>query len=225
MFRLTLLCFISGVLFLTSHLANSKTRRCDASYAWQTTGGSIGPVPFGSFKAKGNCSFFENANKCRKRAKASVLRCSRTNWETRWEYHPLNSDGSSDGAYNQGKPEACTNASRVENYDLTRRCVTERKTGQHPNPNVVCDTDAHTNNIKKSVKVSNDGDIKSRLEAEVCCFYQDGAYNFSNNQKVHVRLLIKAWSNNDNNKHCKVNETLSPDYKINCTNIRERLCS
>jgi len=197
MFKQTLLFFLAFSLITSINIASAKTRHCNANYIWETTGGNVGPVSFEGFSARGHCDV--NANECRKKARASILRCARANWELRWEYHPINSDGSSDSSYNREIPDACLNSSHVEGYNLTQEI--------------------------EGTTVSENGDIKSRLEAEVCCIYRDGTREYSNNDAVHVRLLIQAWTGNFDNKHCKAREVLSSNYKINCDRVRAKFCS
>ena len=214
------ICLLS---MLSSASLYATTRSCNAEYQWQTTGGSIGPIPFASFTASGSCGNKAVANRCRKRARAAAVQCMKTQWDRRWTHHPITSTGAPDPGYDREPPEACSSGAKVKGYSLAKTCPTERKTGQHPDPNVVCDYDAHTNNIAESVTISAKGDIKSRLEAEVCCIYKNGAHQYSNNSKVHVRLIALT-RNNDNNPNCRHKSVLSSDYKINCSKVREQLC-
>jgi len=223
MLRQAMMLLFTVGFFVSTSLSADVVRRCDADFLWQTTGGSIGPIPFGEFTARGNCGSKTVANRCRKRARAAAVQCMRTQWEKRWKHHPRKPNGEINTAYDAGPPEACLNAAKVEGYDLSIDCPTMRITGQHPNRDVICDLDAHPNNIAESVKLASSGDIKSRLEAEVCCLYKLGAHQFSNNEEVHIRLIARTKSSSGN-KNCKNNEVLSSNYKINCTEVREQYC-
>lgn len=199
-------------------------RSCNAEYQWQSTGGSIGPVPFASFTATGSCGNTSVANRCRKRARAAAVQCMKTQWDRRWPHHPITSTGAPDPNYDRQPPEACSSGAKISGYSLAIRCPTKRKTGQHPNPAVICDFDAHSSNIAESVLLAARGDIKSRLEAEVCLIYKNGAHQFSNNSKVHVKLIART-RNGSNNRHCRHTSVLSTDYKIDCNRVRERVSS
>ena len=73
--------------------------------------------------------------------------------------------------------------------------------------------------------IARKGDIKTRLEAEVCCAYKGGNHNFAtngnSNQKVHVRLSYRSWGDN----RCNRTETLSSDDKIDCQSFRQTYCA
>lgn len=223
MIKQTMALFFTAGMLMSTTLPADVVRRCDAQYMWQTTGGSIGPIPFGGFSAKGNCGSGAVADRCRKRARAAAVQCMKTQWEKRWRHHPRKPNGKPNGAFDAGPPEACLGAAKVENYSLSASCVTERKTGQHPNRDVICDRDAHSNNIKKRIRLATAGDIKSRLEAEVCCLYKQGAYQYPDNKNVHVRLIARTKSSSGN-PMCSSSDVLSSDYKINCSKVRRRYC-
>lgn len=209
---------LAALAFFVAAPASAATRHCDATYLWETTGGSLGPVPFGEFRARGGCG--NNVpNRCRIRARQAAESCIKTQWERRWEHHPIHSDGTQDVGFDRNSPEACTQGNNVLDYDLTTVCATERKDGL--NANRVCHSEAHPSNIAERKTVATKGDIKSALETEVCCKFRDGLHEFKNERDVHVRLLARI----SGNKNCPKNLALSSDYKINCKRVRETICN
>ena len=200
--------------------AAGATRQCEALYVWETTGGSLGSS-FGEFEAVGSCGSAV-PNRCPKRARAAAVDCMSTQWDRRWQHHFLGGNFQPNPAQDKGPPEACVGAS-IKGYSLEKMCVVKRKTGQHPNSQVVCDQDAHSNNVEKSVLISTAGDLKARLEAEVCCLWRDGTHDFEDNKNIHVRLMAATASSN-NGKHCESKRILAPDYKIDCDRVRQTQC-
>lgn len=173
-----------------------RVQQYEGAYLWQTTGGSIGPIAFGDFTARESCGA-ATASSCRERARESAARCMRTQWENRWIHHPRKPNGKPNRFYKNSPPRACLNASQVSGYDLSK--------------------------TKFGTKLASAGDIKSRLEAEVCCLYGNGAYQYKNNERVHVRLIAHTKSSGGNS-NSQTKEVLSPDYKVNCAQFREQHC-
>jgi hypothetical protein len=219
-----ILPIIAPFLLLVAGPASAETRRCNASLGWETTGGSLrGAID--SFKGVGECGSPAVANRCRTRAREAVERCVQTQWERRWEHHPINSDGTPSPGFDRSPPEACLLAANIEGYSLKKDCWTERKDGANAR-NICHNAQAHSSNIREEdiITVSTGGDIKSALETEVCCFFENGTHEFSNNEEVHVRLIAQASSGNDPQKKCNMRRVLSDDYKINCTRVRQSVC-
>ena len=211
--RITLI--LSAVLILFSLTvfmiapASAAVRRCDARYEWQTTGGSIGPIRFGEFTAKGECGSTA-PNKCRDRARKAAKSCIKQQWDNRWNYYQQNPDII---------PQRCSEANNIENYDLTTVCV-KRQGG---NPQGICFNVIDSSVAAPPLILARRGDIKSALETRVCCKFEQGRYEFPNNQDVHVRLSARTLSSSGNNR-CSHNEVLSSDYKIDCTRVRRNVC-
>lgn len=215
----TIVLLSSLGMLLSASLLAGEVRRCDAKYEWQTTGGAIGPIPFGEFTAKGNCGSKSVANRCRKRAKAAAFQCINTQWEKRWRHHPRKPDGTANSAYDPQPPEACLEAADIEDYDLTTRC---KKRRDNHDSNAICHGHTGAAPVDRPI-VAAQGDIKSALETRVCCLYREGKYQFQNEEAVHVRLSART-SSGSGNKHCRSNEVLSSDYAINCKKVREQYC-
>ncbi|MDJ0592296.1 MAG: hypothetical protein QNJ72_20270 [Pleurocapsa sp. MO_226.B13] len=207
-----LLILFSLTVFMTAS-ASAAVRRCDATYEWQTTGGTIGPKSFGKFTAKGECGSTA-PNNCRDRAREAAQRCIGTQWERRWQHYEFNPDG-----FDSNAPEACLEAANIEDYDLTTKCD---KRKDNFDPKAICHKNVNKSNAIP-VTVARKGDIKAALEARVCCIFEEGKYQFPNNEDVHVRLSAHTWSNSGN-KRCRSNQDLSSDYKIDCTRVRKSVC-
>lgn len=207
--------------------ASAETRRCDASLGWETTGGSLkgGIIEFTGVGECGNASV---ANRCRERAREAIESCVRTQYQRRWEHHPINSTGAANPNYDRSPPEACTRGANIENYSLKKDCWTEHKDGV--NSVRVCHNLSGTETRpswveeKDVVTVSTAGDIKRALETSVCCFRDHGLQQFPDVKDVHVRLIAQASSGNDPQNVCNMRLELEDDYKINCKDIRERVC-
>jgi hypothetical protein len=93
------------------------TRSCDASYFWQTTGGTYSGT-FAKFTGKGGCGSIV-PNRCRERARDAAMACMPTHWAIRWE---------------RRRPEHCLNAQGVHGYNvgLPRCTSTATNTCQSP---------------------------------------------------------------------------------------------
>ena len=195
------------LMALGSGTAEAATRHCKGVYAWETTGGSL-KGSFAQFEGRGTCG---NAvpNRCRERARNAIAKCARVHWEKRWD---------------REVPEACiytgTN-STVKGYGLTLRC--ERlASGQKSACYVQGISQPSGSNVQTVMEViAKKGDIKTRLEAEVCCAYKGGNHRFQNNRNVHVRLSYRSSGDN----RCNRTETLSSDYEINCKSFRQKYCA
>lgn len=223
--RLTLAFAALALVVATS--ASAEARRCNASLGWETTGGSLKGSIIG-FTGVGECGNSSVANRCRVRAREAIERCVRTQYERRWEHHPINSAGSPSPNFDRNPPEACVRAANIEGYSLKKDCWTSRKdgtnsvlvchndTGQEPVPTFIDPDDV--------VNVSTAGDVKRALETSVCCFRDHGLQKFPNEQDVHVRLIAQSSSGNDPQNKCDMRLVLEDDYKINCKSIRESVC-
>lgn len=191
------LAIVLGATMLTD-AALAITRSCDAIYRWETTGGSV-KGSFGKFSASGSCGSTV-PNRCRKRAREAAVRCMGTQWETRWQ---------------RKVPELCLNASHVNNYDLRLKCIVV--SGEHK-----CRFFLSDNNIPHTIEtIVGRGDIKARLEAEVCCRLDNGNHAFPNVHNVHVRLRGQTSGQNSN---CSSSTTYTNDYKIDCAKVRDTIC-
>jgi hypothetical protein len=208
--------------------ASAETRRCDASLGWETTGGSLkgGIIEFTGVGECGNASV---ANRCRERAREAIENCVRTQYQRRWEHHPINSTGAANPNYDRSPPEACTRGANIENYSLKKDCWTKHKDGV--NSVRVChnlsgnETTLPDFILQEDVlTVSTAGDIKRALETSVCCFRDHGLQQFPDAKAVHVRLIARASSGNDPQKVCNMRLELEDDYVINCESIRQNVC-
>jgi hypothetical protein len=207
---------------------SAEVRRCDASLGWETTGGNVkGSIT--AFTGVGECGSKSVANRCRERAREAIERCVRTQYERRWENHPINSDGSSSPDFDRNPPEACTRGANIEGYSLKKDCWTKHI--DDANPVRICHNESGQEmKVPKHIdragilNVSTAGDIKSALETSVCCFTDHGLQKFPNERDVHVRLIARSSSGNDPQKKCNMQLELEDDYKIDCVRIRENVC-
>lgn len=211
-----LLILFSLTVFMTAP-ASAVERRCDATYEWQTTGGTIGPIRFGEFTARGECGTTV-PNRCRIRAREAAQRCIGTQWERRWQHHRFNPDGTLNVAFDPNPPEACLEAANIENYDLTTICTKPLHNRQD-----ICFEVLDTSLNPQNIPLNSRGDIKTALEAEVCCKYEQGQRQFPDNENVRVRLSART-SSSSGNENCRGNQNLSSDYKIDCNRVRESVC-
>ncbi|MEM7065891.1 MAG: hypothetical protein AAF572_22345 [Cyanobacteria bacterium P01_B01_bin.77] len=188
--------------------ASAAVRRCDATYEWQTTGGSIGPIRFGEFTAKGECGSTV-PNRCRERARSAAKNCMEDHWSKRGLSSPVS--------------RACLSSSNIEDYDLKTVCVKER--GAHPRD--ICFYSIDSRVAAPPLTLASKWDIKAALQAEVCCIYNQGQNKgqnqFSDNKNVHVRLSGRTFSSSGN-KSCRSNQVLASDYTIDCTKVRKNIC-
>ncbi len=181
-------------------------RHCDAVYVWETTGGSRSGS-FAAFKGKGKCGD-SVPNRCRIRARNAVNQCIQVHWNKRWE---------------RTLPEACiqtSSDSTVVGYDLTLKCerlASSRKEECFVNGIVQNQSPPLATKVET---IASRGDIKARLEGEVCCAFNNGNHKFSNLRDVHVSLKYRTRGNN----HCPGSGVLSHDYKIDCHNVRKKFC-
>jgi hypothetical protein len=220
--------FALGALALVVAMpASAEQRRCDASLGWETTGGSLkGGII--EFTGVGECGNDSVANRCRERAREAIESCVRTQYQRRWEHHPMNSTGAPNPNYDRSPPEACVRGANIENYSLKKDCWTRRKDGT--NSVRVCHNESGNETVPSFidpagvVTVSTAGDIKRALETSVCCFRDHGLQQFPNVEDVHVRLIARASSGNDPQNVCNMRLELEDDYKINCKQIRESVC-
>lgn len=220
--------FALGALALVVAMpASAEQRRCDASLGWETTGGNLkGGII--EFTGVGECGNDSVANRCRERAREAIESCVRTQYARRWEHHPINSTGAPSPNYDRSAPEACTRGANIENYSLKKDCWTRRIDGT--NSVRVCHNESGGGTVPSYidpngvVTVSTAGDIKRALETSVCCFKDHGLQQFPDVQDVHVRLIARASSSNDPQNVCNMRLELEDDYKINCKDIRERVC-
>jgi len=207
--------------------ASAEVRRCDASLGWETTGGSLKGSIIG-FTGAGECGNASVANRCRERAREAIERCVRTQYERRWEHHPINSSGAPSPNFDRSAPEACLGAANIEGYSLKKDCWTRRKDGT--NSVRVCHNETGEETVPTFidpadvVNVSTAGDIKRALETSVCCFKDHGLQKFPNEEDVHVRLIAQSSSTNDPQNVCNMRLELEDDYKINCKSIRQSVC-
>jgi hypothetical protein len=195
-------CSIFLLVLFTSQVG-AATRHCDANYVWETTGGSI-QGSFGAFKGKGECG--KNVpNRCRIRARNAIERCAQVHWEKRWD---------------REIPEACiqnNSDSTVVGYNLALKC------SYYPGrENEGCWVDPLDNSLPTLPRtISSSGDIKQRLEGEVCCVYKNGNHQYKDNSNVEVRLSFRSRGDN----HCGGGGQLSSSsYKIDCKQFREQYC-
>lgn len=213
------------VIFIESD-ASAAERRCDGAIVWETTGGTVKGT-LDQFTGVGKCGD-SVPNRCRKRARAAIEQCAKTQYSRRWEHYPTDNRGVPTPDYDRAVPEACLGAAGIEGYTMQKFCE------KHPTDNNrVCNNEAdgrRKNTSHDFVEVSKPGNIKHALEASVCCLKGHGIHpvsggrDYSNPSKVHVRLKVLA-SNRDSNKHCKLNVELEDDYIIDCTSVRANLCS
>jgi hypothetical protein len=197
---------IAGCLVAIGIAPNAQAleRHCDAVYTWETTGGSAKGT-FGNFNGQGECGNVTVANRCRIRARSAIETCVATHWAKRGDAEV---------------PESCIENSSdrtVIGYDMSLRCTW--KVGDPPSACWVVRT-LQPNVAYKNRLIASKGDIKAKLEGEVCCAYQNGNHTFSNNSSVLVRLSYRT--SGDNN--CSGGGTLSDSYKINCTAVRQNFC-
>jgi hypothetical protein len=218
---------LGAVALVFSTSASAEVRRCDASLGWETTGGNVkGSIT--AFTGAGECGSSAVANRCRERAREAIERCVRTQYERRWDHHPINSDGSQSPDFDRNPPEACVRGANIEGYSLKMDCWTEHKDGV--NPVRVChNASGQESTVPEQfragvVNVSTAGDIKSALETSVCCFKDFGLQKFPDEKRVHVRLIAQSSSGNDPQKVCNMRLELEDDYEINCQRIRESVC-
>ena len=199
--------FAAAIVTLGPIAADAASRHCKGVYAWETTGGSI-KGSFAQFEGRGTCGSAV-PNRCRERARNAIGKCARVHWEKRWD---------------REVPEACiytgTN-STVKGYGLTLRC--ERLASAQKSACYVQGISQPSGSNAQTVMetIARKGDIKTRLEAEVCCAYKGGNHDFQNNRKVHVRLSYRSSGDN----RCNRTETLSSDYKIDCQSFRQTYCA
>ena len=197
-----------AAMFVTvgNSTAEAASRHCKAAYVWETTGGSISGS-FSPFEGRGTCGSAV-PNRCRERARDAISRCARVHWDKRWD---------------RDVPEACVNTgtnSTVKNYS-TRLTCQRAATSQPSQCYVQGITQPSGSNVSILTEViAKNGDIKTRLEGEVCCAYKGGNHKFQNNRKIHVRLKYRSWGDN----RCSRTETLSNDYEINCQSFRQKYC-
>ena len=216
---------LAALALVVATPASAEVRRCNASLGWETTGGSLKGSIIG-FTGVGECGNSSVANRCRVRAREAIERCVRTQYERRWQHHPINSDGSPSPDFDRNPPEACLRAANIEGYSLKKDCWTRGKNGT--NPVRVCHNEtgeeAAPDYQADVVNVSTAGDIKRALETSVCCFKDHGLQKFPNEEEVHVRLIVQSSSGNDPQKKCNMRLELEDDYEINCKRIRESVC-
>jgi hypothetical protein len=218
---------LAALALVAAAQASAEQRRCNASLGWETTGGSLKGSIIG-FTGVGECGSSSVANRCRVRAREAIERCVRTQYERRWQHHPINSDGSQSPGYDRNPPEACLRGANIEGYSLKLDCWTRRTDGA--NPVRVCHNEDGRQRVPSFidpdgvVTVSAAGDIKSALETSVCCFKDHGLQKFPNEEKVHVRLIARASSGNDPQKQCNMRLELEDDYEIDCKRVRETVC-
>jgi len=205
--------------------ASAAERRCDGAIVWETTGGTVGGT-LDQFTGVGKCGD-SVPNRCRKRARAAIEKCAKTQYRRRWEHYPTDNKGNPTPDFERDPPEACLSASGIEGYSMRKFCE------KHPvNNRRVCNNEGdggRKNTNHAFVKVSDHGNIKHALEASVCFLKGHGLTPVSGGgdykppSKVHVRLKALA-SNRDSNRHCKLNFELEDDYVIDCTSVRRHLC-
>jgi hypothetical protein len=222
MLKLAILGFAATAGVMIGSPLFAEVRRCQVAYVWETTGGTIGPKSFGPFAARGECGATV-PNRCRDRARVNAQQCIAQQWERRWDHYPLNSDGTRNFNIDTSPPEACENAAFVENYDLRTTCVRDRRDGF--DPDAICHEGVHSTNALNTVVLGNRGDLKTAIEAQVCCKLNEGKQNFSNNRDVRVRVSAIISSTNDPQNRCNATVPVSSDYQINCERVRATVCN
>ena len=154
--------------------ASAETRRCDASLgSVRPTGGSLkGGII--EFTGVGECGNDLVANRCRERAREAIESCVRTQYQRRWEHHPINSTVRRIRITTAARRKPARVARDIENYSLKKDCWTKHKEGV--NSVRVCHNlsgdETVPSFIDKAdvVTVSTAGDVKRALETGVSRF-------------------------------------------------------
>ncbi len=177
---------------LSSPAASDIKRHCEAWYSWTAfpSKQKQRAIASGSFGKFRTGGRCGNSvpNRCRERAKSKAHRCMQIQWQTRLE---------------RRQPEACYPGNDVEGYSLRLpKICPDPKGGLFQTATV---------EIKP-------GDVKTRLEYEVCCWRPTTA--------SRGQVVVDLYARSEGRRKCGRKDLLQGSYVIpDCEAVRRNLCN